>query len=86
MGQTLFQWFWMLVSEYGPLQVVLVIDKQNSAFCMVHADFLLRIIFSSEDGGNMFLEKLVDFQLTTQCYTIEDRTLQHHCSLLVPKI
>jgi hypothetical protein len=48
---------------------------QSSAFCLVHADFFLGTLFNPEDGGDMFLEKLVDFQWTTQLYIQEDRTL-----------
>jgi uncharacterized protein YigA (DUF484 family) len=31
---------------------------QSSALCMLDADFLFGLLFYSEDGGNMFLQKI----------------------------
>jgi hypothetical protein len=40
-------------------------EKQDSLLC---AGFLLGLLFISEYGDAMFLQTLVDVQLTTQCY------------------
>jgi hypothetical protein len=54
-------------------------SKQSSAWYLLHAGFLLGLFFDPEDGGDMFLRTLVDYQRTTQHYIPEDRTLQN-CS------
>jgi hypothetical protein len=38
----------------------------------------LGLFFDSEDEGDMFLRKLVDFKLTIRHYILEDRTLHNH--------
>jgi hypothetical protein len=45
---------------------------------MLHTGFLLGF-FYPEDGGNMFLQKSVDFQWTAQHYIPEDKSLHNHC-------
>jgi hypothetical protein len=44
-----------------------------------HAGFLLGLFFDSEVGGEIFLRIVVNFQLTTQIYIAESRTLQRIC-------
>jgi hypothetical protein len=43
---------------------------------MLHAGFLLG--FNSEDGGDIFLRKSVDFQRATWRYIPEDETLYNY--------
>jgi hypothetical protein len=40
--------------------------------------FLLGLFFDHEDGGDMFLRNIFDFQRTTRSYIPEDRTLHKH--------
>jgi hypothetical protein len=42
----------------------------SSAYSLLHADFLLGLLFNPEDGGS------VEFQQTSQSYIPEYRTLQ----------
>jgi hypothetical protein len=42
----------------------------------IHTGFLSVLVLDPEDGGNMFLQHLDDFQWTTQHYIPEDRTLR----------
>jgi hypothetical protein len=52
-----------------------------------HADFLPGLFFDPEDGGDMFLQTLVHFQLTTWHYIPEGRTLRdHRCENLISVI
>jgi hypothetical protein len=53
-----------------------------SAESLLHAGFLLGLLFNSEDEGNIFLQN-VYFHQTTRRYIPEDRTLHnHHCENL----
>jgi hypothetical protein len=40
--------------------------------------FLLGLFFDPEDGGDMFLRNVFDFQRTTRYYIPEDSTLHNH--------
>jgi hypothetical protein len=42
---------------------------------MLHTGFLLGLFFEPEDGGDMFLKILVDFEWTARCHIPEYRTL-----------
>jgi hypothetical protein len=57
----------------------------RSACHLLHAGFLLGLFFDPEDGGNMFLRHVVDFERTTWRYIPGDRTL-HYLQIFCPFI
>jgi hypothetical protein len=49
-----------------------------SASSLLHAFFLLYLLFNPEDRRDMFLQTLVDFQWTVWLYIPKDRTFHDH--------
>jgi hypothetical protein len=52
------------------------VKQVGSACCPFHAGFLFGLFFDSEDGGDIFLRNIVDYQRTTWRYIPEDSTLR----------
>jgi hypothetical protein len=50
--------------------------KQSSACYLFHAAFSLGLFVNPENGGEMFLQTVADFQRTTRRYIPEDIALQ----------
>jgi hypothetical protein len=50
-------------------------SKPSIAYCLIHAGFLLRLLFNPEDGGDMFLPKGSCFEWIALLYISEDRIL-----------
>jgi hypothetical protein len=70
----LFHFFliWFYANNYSSIY------KKIIACYLIHADFFLRWVFDTEDGGDMFFRNASNFQRTTQSYIPEDRTLRNH--------
>lgn len=54
-----------------------LISLWYNAWCLLHADFSLCLLFDPEAGGNMFLRNM-DFHQTVRHYTPKDRILHKH--------
>jgi hypothetical protein len=74
--------FWD-ITLCSPLSQLTFERKHSSVFCLLHAVFLLGLLFNPEDGDGMS----TDFQQTTQHYIPEDMNPhKHHCENLQPCI
>jgi hypothetical protein len=66
------RWLWRVLVFCS--MAVCSLLKINRLWCLLHADFLLGLLFNHGNGGDTFLRNVLDFQQNSLRYIPEGRT------------
>jgi hypothetical protein len=69
--------FWD-ITPCSPLKVNRIFEGTYRSACHLSPWYLVRLFFDPEDGGDMFLRKLVDFKRTKRRYNPEHNVFHNH--------